>query len=82
MTTDLLFLRDAYERSRARRGDARRRRADRPGPHGVLPDRRRPAHDTGTLSWPGGSAHVTEVRKQGDEVWHTLEGGVPRPAPR
>jgi misacylated tRNA(Ala) deacylase len=36
-------------------------------------------HDTGTLSWPGGSARVTEVRKQGDEVWHTLEGGVPAP---
>ena len=25
---------------------------------------------------------VTEVRKQGAEVWHTLEGDVPAAAPR
>lgn len=30
-------------------------------------------HDTGTL----GSAHVSEVRKEGDAVWHTLQGPVP-----
>jgi misacylated tRNA(Ala) deacylase len=32
-------------------------------------------HDLGVLQWDGGSARVSDVRKQGDEVWHTLEGG-------
>jgi misacylated tRNA(Ala) deacylase len=31
-------------------------------------------HDLGVLRWDGGSARVSDVRKQGDEVWHTLEG--------
>jgi misacylated tRNA(Ala) deacylase len=79
MTTDLLFLRDAYERSM---------RAVVTHVDGVrvalgrtvfYPTGGGQPHDTGTLSWPGGSARVTEVRKQGDEVWHTLEGGVPAP---
>jgi len=30
-------------------------------------------HDTGRL----GPAEVTDVRKEGDEVWHTLDGPVP-----
>ncbi len=34
-------------------------------------------HDTGLLSWEGGSARVVKVQKQGDEVWHFLEGDVP-----
>lgn len=34
-------------------------------------------HDSGTLSWPGGSAAVTEVKKQGTDVWHTLVGDIP-----
>ena len=35
-------------------------------------------HDTGTLSAGGRVWLVTEVRKQGDDVWHTLEGdGLP-----
>jgi misacylated tRNA(Ala) deacylase len=34
-------------------------------------------HDIGEISWDGGSAGVTDVRKQGDDVWHTLEGDVP-----
>lgn len=37
-------------------------------------------HDTGTLSAGERSWRVTEVRKQGDDVWHTLEGeGPPEP---
>ena len=36
-------------------------------------------HDLGTLTWEGGSAAVTEVRKQGDVVLHRLEGEPPRP---
>jgi misacylated tRNA(Ala) deacylase len=35
-------------------------------------------HDTGLLSAGGRSWQVTEVRKQGDDVWHTLQGeGLP-----
>ena len=33
-------------------------------------------HDTGTLSWGGGSAAVTDVRGH-DVVWHTLDGDAP-----
>jgi misacylated tRNA(Ala) deacylase len=35
-------------------------------------------HDTGTLRAAGQSWQVSEVRKQGDDVWHTLVGeGLP-----
>jgi misacylated tRNA(Ala) deacylase len=35
-------------------------------------------HDTGALSAGGRTWQVTEVRKQGDDVWHTLQGeGMP-----
>ncbi len=34
-------------------------------------------HDTGRLTWQGGSARVVEVRKDGDGTWHRLEGDVP-----
>jgi misacylated tRNA(Ala) deacylase len=35
-------------------------------------------HDTGTLSAGGRTWQVTEVRRQGDDVWHTLQGeGIP-----
>jgi len=35
-------------------------------------------HDTGTLSDGERAWQVTEVRKQGDDVWHTLQGdGLP-----
>jgi misacylated tRNA(Ala) deacylase len=30
-------------------------------------------HDTGSLSWNGGQAAVTAVRKDGSMVWHTLD---------
>ena len=33
-------------------------------------------HDTGTLSWDGGSAAVTDVRGH-DIVWHSLDGAAP-----
>jgi misacylated tRNA(Ala) deacylase len=34
-------------------------------------------HDTGRLTWEGGAARVVQVRKQGDEAWHSLEGPLP-----
>jgi len=34
-------------------------------------------HDTGTVAWAGGSAQVTDVRKEGALVWHLLDGSAP-----
>ncbi len=34
-------------------------------------------YDLGTLTWGGSSTRVIRVHKQGDEVWHTLDGDVP-----
>jgi len=34
-------------------------------------------HDLGTLIWEGGAARVVKVKKQGDEVWHTLDPEAP-----
>jgi misacylated tRNA(Ala) deacylase len=33
--------------------------------------------DRGSLTWDGGSAQVTKVKRQGAQVWHTLDGQVP-----
>jgi misacylated tRNA(Ala) deacylase len=80
VTTDLLFLRDAYQRE----VDAVVVDVDEAGR--VALDRTvfypvgggQPC-DTGTLQWPGGSARITEVRKEGDVVWHALAGDGPAP---
>ncbi len=34
-------------------------------------------HDTGTLRWAGVQATVVAVTKEGDQVWHRLEGEPP-----
>jgi misacylated tRNA(Ala) deacylase len=34
-------------------------------------------HDLGSVSWIGGRAHVTEVRKSGPVVFHQLDGQLP-----
>jgi misacylated tRNA(Ala) deacylase len=78
MPTDLAFLHDAY----ARTFDAVVSAVDH-GEDGLrvaldrtlfYPTGGGQPHDVGVLRWDGGSARVTDVRKQGDEVWHTLEG--------
>ena len=33
--------------------------------------------DAGTLLWEGGGATVSDVQKEGDTIWHTLEGQPP-----
>jgi misacylated tRNA(Ala) deacylase len=33
--------------------------------------------DHGALLWDGGTARVVDVRKDGDDVWHIIEGDVP-----
>ena len=77
MSTDLLYLDDAYLRS-ARSAvaavDDGRVVLDRTV---FYPTGGGQPHDTGTLRWDGGEARVVEVRKQGPDVWHTLEGAVP-----
>jgi misacylated tRNA(Ala) deacylase len=77
MSTDLLFLRDAYLRSaraEVTHADGVRIALDRTV---FYPTGGGQPHDTGTLSWDGGTAVVTEVRKSGDAVWHTVEGDIP-----
>jgi misacylated tRNA(Ala) deacylase len=73
MATELLYLRDAYQREfdatvAAVRGDqvALDRTAMYPTGGGQ-------PHDTGTLA----DSRVVDVRKEGDLVWHRLEGPVP-----
>ena len=75
--TDLLYLHDSYLREfdatvTAVEGD--RIVLDRTA---MYPTGGGQPHDTGTLTWPGGSASVVEVRKDTAAVWHRLEGGMP-----
>jgi misacylated tRNA(Ala) deacylase len=77
VTTDLLYLTDAYLRdfeASVAEVDGNRVRLDRSA---FYPTGGGQPHDTGTLSWPGGAASVTEVGKQGADVWHVLEGDRP-----
>jgi misacylated tRNA(Ala) deacylase len=71
--TDLAYLRDAFVRefdSTVIAVDGNRVALDATY---FYPTGGGQPHDTGTL----GSAHVSEVRKEGDAVWHTLQGPVP-----
>jgi misacylated tRNA(Ala) deacylase len=75
---DLLYLRDAYLRAfdatvTAVDPDGRRVALDRTA---FYPTGGGQPHDTGTLN----GVPVTEVRKEGDEVWHTLDS-ADLPAP-
>ena len=78
MSTELLFLRDAY----LRHADATVTAVDLEGRRVAL-DRTvfyatggGQPHDTGTIA----GLPVTDVRKDGDECWHTLGGEGPLPA--
>ena len=84
MPTELLFLHDAYARSIDCVVVGADAAGDDAGATRVCLDRTvfyptggGQPHDTGLLSWDGGEARVTGVRKEGDEVWHTLEGELP-----
>jgi misacylated tRNA(Ala) deacylase len=80
--THLLFLEDAYLRAvDARVVDVRESAA---GEGAIALDRTvfyatggGQPHDTGTLRWDGGEANVIDVRKDGESVWHTLDGELP-----
>jgi misacylated tRNA(Ala) deacylase len=76
MSTELLFLRDAYLREHdatvvAVDGD--RVALDRTA---FYPTGGGQAHDTGLLRWDGGEAKVIDVRKGDEGVWHTLDAGA------
>jgi misacylated tRNA(Ala) deacylase len=73
--TELLYLRDAY----LREFDATVTAVDAEGSRVALdrtafyPTGGGQPHDTGTLA----GVSVTDVRKDGDDVWHTLDGALP-----
>jgi len=73
--TDLLFLRDAYLRefeAIVTGVDGDRVTLDRTAFYATGGGQ---PHDTGTL----GAARVVDVRKDGDDVWHQVEGDPPTP---
>ena len=73
MATELLYLRDAYLRefdASVIAVDGDRVALDQTA---FYPTGGGQPYDTGTL----GDARVTSVKKEGDRVWHTLEGDVP-----
>lgn len=73
MPTELMFLRDAYLTefdATVVAVDGQRVALDRTA---FYPTGGGQPYDTGTLD----GAAVTEVRKDGDDVWHTLDGSVP-----
>jgi len=73
VVTDLLYLRDAYLRSFTASVvgvDGGRVSLDRTAFYATGGGQ---PHDTGSLA----GLRVTDVRKDGDHVWHTLEGGPP-----
>jgi misacylated tRNA(Ala) deacylase len=79
MSTDLLYLRDAYLTT----VDAQVTAVDVDGGRVAL-DRTvfyatggGQPHDTGTMRWDGGSAPVVGVRKEGPTVWHHVSGDPP-----
>lgn len=78
MTTDLLYLTDAYlaEFTATVVGvDGARVALDRTA---FYPTGGGQPHDTGTLVGPDGApATVVDVRKEGSAVWHTIDGHVP-----
>ena len=71
--SDLLYQRDAYLRAFRATVVDRRDRAVALDRTAFYPTGGGQPHDTGTL---GGQA-VTEVHKEGDAVWHTLDGTAP-----
>lgn len=78
MPTELLYLRDAYLAefdARVTALDPGGRRLSL-GRSAFYPTGGGQPHDTGTI----GGAPVTDVCKEGDEVWHTIAGNSPLPA--
>src|SRR5690349_8891811 len=78
MMTELLYQTDAYLKEFTARVTAAEGRAVALDRTALYATGGGQPHDTGTLSVGDRVWRVTEVRKQGDDVWHTLEGeGLP-----
>jgi misacylated tRNA(Ala) deacylase len=73
MATELLYLRDAYERTFSATVVDRRDDAVVLDRSAFYPTGGGQPHDTGTV----GGITVTDVRKEGNTVWHTLSGPAP-----
>jgi misacylated tRNA(Ala) deacylase len=83
MPTELLYLYDAYTPSteatvtaKEATESATRVALDRTV---FYPTGGGQPHDTGRLTWQGGAADVSDVRKIGDEVWHLIAESGPGP---
>ncbi len=77
MSTELLFLRDAYLGSfdaKVIAVEEGRVALDRSA---FYPTGGGQPHDIGELRSDDGEGRVVEVRKEGDAIWHRLEGDVP-----
>ena len=77
MSTELLYLRDAYLTTTDAQVVAvedRRVALDRTV---FYPTGGGQPHDTGTLRWDGGSVPVVGARKDGPAVWHQVSGDPP-----
>mgnify|MGYP005840762897 CR=1 FL=1 len=75
--TELLYQTDSYLKefeARVTAVDGKRVALDRTA---FYPAGGGQPSDIGTLSWDGGQAQVVEARKEGDTVWHVLEGEPP-----
>jgi misacylated tRNA(Ala) deacylase len=77
METDLAYLRDAYRKeddAAVIAVDDGRVALDRTI---LYPTGGGQPHDTGSMTWAGGGASITDVRKDGALVWLTLSGDSP-----
>ena len=78
MATEPLYLRDAYLRAfeaGVTAVDGDRVALDRTAFYATGGGQ---PHDTGSVRWGDSQAKVVEVRKDGPEHWHRLEGRPPR----
>jgi misacylated tRNA(Ala) deacylase len=73
MATELLYLRDAYQREFDARVLSVRDDQVALDRTALYPTGGGQPHDTGTLT----DSRVVDVRKEGDLVWHRLDGAVP-----
>jgi misacylated tRNA(Ala) deacylase len=77
MSTDLLYLRDSYVREFDATVTDVRDSAVALDRTAFYPTGGGQPHDTGVIAGGAGDGRVTGVRKDGDVVWHTLEGTLP-----
>ena len=72
-----LYLRDSYLREFEARVTAVQERAVALDRSAFYPGGGGQPADAGTLDWNGAQARVTELRRDGEVVWHLLDGAPP-----